>query len=146
LLQVTHFANSMLSIDNPTSWGRTNLELISRLATNTSATGSVAPSPGSSHTATGGIAGGTVGGVVGLTVVVGCITLLIRRRKRRPGQEFGSANLPNEIYPMEGKEQQASLQEMDQSFARPAELSEAGMFEMESRQVSVSGLGDGRRD
>jgi len=140
----------MLSIDNPTSWGRTKLELISRLATNTSATGSVAPSPGSSHTATGGIAGGiaggTVGGVVGLTVVVGCITLLLRRRKRRPGQEFGSANLPNEIYPMEGKEQQGSLQEMDQSFARPAELSEAGILEMESRQVSVSELGDGRRD
>ncbi len=146
MLQVTHFTNSMLSIDNPTSRGRTKLELISRLAISASATGSVAPSPGSSHTAIGGITGGVVGGVVGLAAVVGCMIVLLRRRRRRRGQEFRSANLPNEIYPIEGKKQQASLQEMDQEFTRPAELGGAGIFEMESRQVSVSELGDGRRN
>ena len=40
----------------------------------------------------------------------------------------------------------APLHEMDQDTARPAELGGGGMFEMDSRQVSMSALAGGRRE
>ena len=72
---------------------------------------------------------------------------LRRRRKRKRRNVVPADDRTHGVYSLPKKEGDfMPLHEMDQDTARPAELGGGGMFEMDSRQVSVSELGDGRRE
>jgi hypothetical protein len=87
------------------------------------------PTPSPPHTSTpaagpnkGAIAGGVVGGIAGLSIIAGAILFFVRRRRSRPDQHDGPAELSGTGYPILEKDASGPHAELVGQTGQYAEL------------------------